>query len=149
MQARISLQRLLVVEGWLFRESPPGSGRARGLPRWAAPAHARQAALAGTLVLCVTAVAFLVEDLNAVIDLSGALGGGCTAFILPPIAWAVAIRPRADGAKLSLATVNGLPALAGTVLTLFLTGVTIYSFSADNGDLDATACGINGNSSRP
>ena len=49
--------------------------------------YLRQATTSAFLVITSTVIAFLVEDLNAVIDLAGAFGGGATAFILPVLAY--------------------------------------------------------------
>jgi hypothetical protein len=47
----------------------------------------RHFATSAFLVATSTIIAFFVKDLNAVIDFAGALGGGATAFLFPPMAY--------------------------------------------------------------
>ena len=93
-------------------------------------------------------VAFFVEDLNAVIDLAGAFGGGTTAFVLPPLAYMHCMdKSESKTTFAKMKSWRGVFVVFGVCLTLFLTVVTAYNFSSSNGDIGEVACGLGANRS--
>eukprot|EP00038_Savillea_parva_P010771 m.192665 g.192665 ORF g.192665 m.192665 type:complete len:512 (-) comp18715_c0_seq1:58-1593(-) len=138
-QARVSFDRLFRVERWLF----PHDGGLKDdsvccglLTR----DTARSMLSATVIVWSSVAIAFFVGDIDAVIDLTGAVGGGVTAFVLPCLAYA-RIGPEGSSTVLRWVYVA-----FGFALVLFLTGVVIYgiaTFEVADEDIGTQTCGRN------
>mmetsp|Transcript_3255 Transcript_3255/g.7974 ORF Transcript_3255/g.7974 Transcript_3255/m.7974 type:complete len:510 (-) Transcript_3255:165-1694(-) len=139
-QARVSFDRMCRVNQWILPngiESP--IARRMVCCGLFTRSTARKMISSTILVLSSVTIAFFVSDLNAVIDLTGAVGGGVTAFVLPCIAYA-AIAPR--GRKIR----RWLYVVLGTALVIFLTAVSSYAIAKDalgEEDVGDETCGRN------
>lgn len=97
----------------------------------------------GALVITTTIIAFFVKDLDAVIDLAGAFGGGTTAFVLPPLAYMHCMDKNDSKTTFQkMKSWRGALVVFGSLLTLFLTVVTAYNFAAANDDIGEVTCGL-------
>ena len=104
----------------------------------------RHWATSSLLVLSTCLVAFLVDDLSAVIDLSGALGGGTTGLVLPCLAWQNCGLRTQERSWRALITWKGLLTILASLLTVFLTTITAYSWVVpEDRPPSVGECGVN------
>lgn len=83
-QARVSFDRMIRIDSWLLPDRTDNDGVCFDL---FSRDTARKMLSSTLLVWTSVGIAFFVSDLDAVIDLTGAVGGGATAFILPCVAY--------------------------------------------------------------
>eukprot|EP00041_Stephanoeca_diplocostata_P012071 m.201183 g.201183 ORF g.201183 m.201183 type:complete len:602 (-) comp18797_c0_seq3:111-1916(-) len=170
-QCILSFRHLLKVDSWLFVRKSAGSYADTSLiPPVDCLCFTRRTlrhmVVSTFLVATSTIIAFFVDDLDFVIDLTGAFGGGFTAFVLPCVAYA-----NLDGARLAggigpgaivegavvedtdykrlvpgwkrFLGLRGLYVLLGSALTVFLTVVVILDYTHEDNSAGTQSCGVN------
>eukprot|EP00035_Acanthoeca_spectabilis_P035908 m.36780 g.36780 ORF g.36780 m.36780 type:complete len:499 (+) comp7613_c0_seq1:184-1680(+) len=135
-QARVSFDRMIRIDRWLLPDRTDNGGVCFDL---FSRDTARKMLSSTLLVWTSVGIAFFVSDLDAVIDLTGAVGGGATAFILPCVAYVYC-------APQDARTLRWVWVVLGTALVIFLTAVTCYSIALtelDTEEVNEQTCGRN------